>query len=384
MKKKIILRSIIVILIILNSFAIYVLARPNSKEVLEDVKISDILKNKDKTLSIMLQEDGDETTFKEADNRDKWPDTASYIFDKAECTDSEGNSIDYKSILTFDLDKKTTTVKAKQTVYCTLYFVKGKETLTLLQSKAGFQEKSGMYRFVGTSSTVQNNYICFGTIDKTECLGSPDKYMYRIIGLTKDGDTTIGLHAGQLKLIKAVPSSTSQAWGNSASDTSTWDSSEIFKYLNTTFINTIKNDSNGTYWNKLITSQNWYIQDQTSTPRAIEEPTGEKTVEPSQVGLMYATDFANASTGTNSWLFIKNGWSTNSSLSGDSAAEWTMSRYGEDTGWYFAWSVHSGGTLSWGNGQVNYWYSVRPVFYLKPGILLTGDGTTTNPFRIAG
>ena len=368
MKKKIILRSVIIILVILNSFAVYVLVRPNSKEILEDVKISDILKNKNKTLSIMLQEDGDGTTFKEADNRDKWPDIASYIYDKAECTDSEGNAVDYKSILTFDLDKKTTTIKTKQTVYCTLYFVKGKETLTLLQTKTGFQERSG---------TVKNNYICFGTTIQKDCTDNPDKYMYRIIGMTKTADNDIGLHAGQLKLIKAVPSSTSQAWHSSNSDVK-WEASSVKSYLNGDFLNTIKNGSNGTYWNKLITSQNWYIEDQTGTPGATEEPTGAKTTTPSQVGLMYATDYMNANgASTSSWLFIKNGWTNNSAVT-----EWTMSRYGYSSSYYRAWRLNTDGTLF--NSRVDTTYAVRPVFYLKPGILLTGDGTTTNPFRIAG
>ncbi len=382
MKKKIILRSIIVILIILNSFAVYVLVRPNNKEILEDVKISDILKNKDKTLSIMLQEDGDGTTFKEAESRDLWPDIASYIYDKAECTDSEGNAVDYKSILTFDLDKKTTTVKTKQTVYCTLYFVKGKETLTLLQSKGGstFKDQSGMYRFVGTSSNVKNNYICFGTTIQSDCTSKPETYMYRIIGMTKTADDAIGLHAGQLKLIKAVPSSTSQAWHSSNSDVK-WEASSVKSYLNGTFLNTIKNGSNGTYWNKLITSQNWYIQDQTSTPGATAEPTGAKTTTPSQVGLMYGTDYMNANgASTSNWLFITNGWTGNAKMS-----EWTMSRRGYDVV-YLAWLVYDNGLLISTLDYTNVYFTnaVRPVFYLKSGILLTGDGTTTNPFRIAG
>ena len=380
MKKKMILVVTLTILsiFIINESKTLIKTLTNANKVLEDVKISDILKNKDKTLSIMLQEDGDGTTFKEAESRDKWPDIASYIYDKAECTDSEGKSVDYKSILTFDLDKKTTTVKTKQTVYCTLYFVKGKETLTLLQSKAGFQEKSGMYRFVGDASTVKNNYICFGTTNQSDCTSNPNTYMYRIIGMTKTADDAIGLHAGQLKLIKAVPSNTSQVWHSSASSDVKWEASSVKSYLNTTFLDTIKNGSNGTYWNKLITSQNWYIQDQTSSPGATAEPTGAKTTTPRQVGLMYGTDYMNANGESSSnWLHITNGWSGNTRK-----MEWTMSRcrfaYGETS----AWPVGEYGGLY--NRGVADPYAIRPVFYLKSGILLTGDGTTTDPFRIAG
>ena len=360
-----------------------------SNKVLEDVKISDILKNKDKTLSIMVQEDG--TTFKEANNRDEWPNTSQYIFDKAECSDSEGNSVNYKDVLTFNLDTKTTTVKTKQTVYCTLYFVKGIETLTLLQSKTGFQEKSGMYRFVGTSSTIKNNYICFGTIDKAECLGSPDKYMYRIIGLTKEGDTTIGLHANQLKVIKAIPSSTNQQWSsNGKLEDLRWEDTEVWKHLNgisdTQFLYSIRNLKDGIYWDELITSQKWYNVVQ-STVDATSEPTSSYTETLSKIGLMYATDYVNAySKNSNNWLYIKNGWITNSSL-GYTIDEWTMTRewFSSDIFGWVTWGIIDGTLDNDPNmNSVHQKRCVRPVFYLKPGILLTGDGTTTDPFRIAG
>ena len=383
MKKKIVL---IITLIILSIFIIsesktLIKTLTNTNKEFENVKTINIFDNKDKTLSIMLQEDG--TTFKEAEDRSKWPDVASYIFDKAECTDSEGNSIDYKSVLTFNLDTKTTTIKTKNTVYCTLYFVKGKETLTLLQAKGSgtFIEKSGMYRFVGTSSQVKNNYICFGTTILNDCTSKPSTYMYRIIGMTKDSDTNIDLHAGQLKIIKATPSKSDQKWNSNKLTGQKWETSSVKNYLNGEFLNTIKNGTNGIYWNKLITNQNWYIKDQDrkNSPGATSEPVEEKTTNPSQIALMYATDYMNAnSASTSNWLFIQNGWSTNSAV-----PEWTMTRYGNEWDYFSAWLVLKDGTMS-GSSGVDGSYSVRPVFYLKPGILLTGDGSTTDPFRIAG
>ncbi len=53
--------------------------------------------------------------------------------------------------------------------------------------------QAGMYRYQGSYEQVKNNYICFGTSSKDECLNNKDKYMYRIIGITEDG---------QLELIK--------------------------------------------------------------------------------------------------------------------------------------------------------------------------------------
>ena len=236
MKKKIIL---IVTLFILSIFIIsesktLIKTLTNTNKV-ESVKTLNIFDNKDKTLSIMLQEDG--INFTEATNRDAWPDITKYTYEKAECVDSTGAVVDYKSILTFNYDSAnpTTTIKTNKTVYCTLYFVKGRDTLKLLQDKGGdtFVEKSGMWRFVGTKDQVANNYICFGTTDTSLCKSQPDAYMYRIIGMTKDADTDLGLDANRLKVIKATPLSKVKSWYSKNQD-GNWDNSELNSYLNGT------------------------------------------------------------------------------------------------------------------------------------------------------
>ncbi len=259
--------------------------------------------------------------------------------------------------------------------------LKGLPPLEALQSKPGFIEKSGMYRFVGDASTVTDNYICFGTDDTDECLGAPKTYMYRIIGLTNKDDNEIGLQEGQLKIIRAVPTSQSKAWHSDSSPDVPWDSSTMFTYLNEDFLDTIKNGLNGTYWDKLITIQNWYIQDQPSTPGATEEPTGKKTTNPGKIGLMYGTDYINAyMASTSNWLHVTHGLSSSSTYS--SLNEWTMTRYGiYPGGFYDAWAVFHDGGLFWGYG-VSVGYAFRPVFYLTPDILLSGEGKEDNPFII--
>ncbi len=387
MKKDRILTVIIIIvglLIIGEGYNIIKTLNNKDNKVVENVKTIDIFDNKDKTLSIMLQEDG--INFTEATNRDAWPDIAKYTYEKAECTDSTGATVDYKTILTFNYDSTnpTTTIKTNKTVYCTLYFVKGRDTLTLLQSKGGatFKEQSGMYRFVGTTSQVLNNYICFGTTDTSECLNSPDKYMYRIIGMTKDADATLGLHANQLKIIKATPSVESQVWNADNKSDIPWDSSSVYKYLNGTFLTDAKNTrwQTGTYWDSLITSQKWYITDQQNTPTASTEPTETVTGKLGKIGLMYATDYMNAgSANTSNWLFITNGWSTNTAVQ-----EWTMSRIGMPGSYYMAWTVSPAANLFMNNGYVATALAVRPVFYLKSSVMLSGTGISDDPFRIAG
>ena len=263
----------------------------------------------------------------------------------------------------------------------TQYKFKTKEKLAkdYLDEKGGdtFILKSGMYRFVGTSSQVTNNYICFGTTDLTTCKNTPGTYMYRIIGVTSSDDNALGLKANQLKLIKAIPSSTSQKWHNNARPGATWDDSDIKEYLNTTFLNdAVSKWENGETWKGLITSQRWYNKDQSTRPTASTEPTTSQTVF-SQIGLMYGTDYMNTNgQSTSNWLFIKNGWTGNSST-----AEWTMSRCGGGAySDYKAWCVDIDGYLY--NYSLNAPEVVRPVFYLTPGIKLTGEGTVENPFII--
>ncbi len=381
MKKKVLISVISVLLIIegISLFLTYKSYNNIPKNVLENVKTVDLFDKRDKTLSIMLQEEGSD--FKEATDRSVWPDINKYVYDKAECTDSDGNSVDYKTVLTFNYDKKTTTIKTKNTIYCTLYFVKGKASLQLLQTQGSstFTLKNGMYRFIGSGGQVTHNYICFGTTDLSKCTSDPNEFMYRIIGVTNEADTKLGLHANQLKIIKATPSNTSRIWHSWADDTK-WDGSAMKTYLNGTgnnqFLGTVKWESPD-YWEGLITSQSWYNVDLPATPPAMAEPTDSTTAE-SKIGLMYATDYSNAySANSDNWLFIGHGWSSNTAVD-----EWTISRYSYGGTNVKAWCVRSSGSLK--AYSLDESHAVRPAFYLQPGVTLVGEGNAADPFRIAG
>ena len=274
----------------------------------------------------------------------------------------------------------------------------GKEPLEMLREHATGGEEAvtfteedvdGMYRYKGTATQVTNNYICFGTDDTETCLDTPKTYMYRIIGITSAKDDTLGIPANSLKIIKAIPSSESQQWNSlykqedcvvDGIDKCKWDDSDMKTYLNGTFYNSIKDAKpNGAYWDSIILSHSWYNVDYTSVPAT--EPTSSNTTA-SKIGLMYATDYKNSGDqNTNNWLFIKNGWSTNSSLSGNALYEWTMSRYGYHHQTSLAWHVLSAG-LTFHDVRLTTTYAVRPVFYIDPNITLTGEGTTENPFII--
>ncbi len=381
MKRKILI-SLITISILLEGVFIYHLFSPTNNKELEEVNTKDLSSN-DKSLAIMVQNEDD--SWEEAKDRSKWPSKEDYGYMGAECTDSDGAKIDVSTILKFDLNTYHATIDTKNSIYCTLYFAKGKPLLQALEETKGTSLNlstvvDGMYRYNGASTIVNNNYICFGTTDKEECLNKPDTYMYRIIGITSEDDNTIGLKKDQLKIIKAIPSSENQVWGSDFKSDTKWDSSKVKTDLTSWYNTNIKNKQpNGAYWDSMVTSQKWYNADQKSNPGNVELKTSQSAA--SKVALMYASDFKNAGAGTNCWLFIKNGWSGNLV---PAFGELTLTRYGYYDGgdaWtYYAWYVSPSAVLDW--GYIDIEYSVRPVFYLQSAINLTGTGKSDNPFRI--
>ncbi len=342
----------------------------NSK-VLEDIKTVDIFDNKDKTLSIMLQ---NPTTFEyeEDTSRTKWPDYSEYLYAGTKCTDIKGNDIgDTTPYIQFDESDNTATITTKKTIYCTLYFAKGRPALEVLKAKGGDYYAGGgdhttvvdgLYRFKGTKDQITNNYICLGSENPDTCKSKPDN-MYRIIGVTTGGN---------LKVIKAKKYGSNQKWHSSKSSDTKWDTTSLYTYLNGTFYNSVNARIQGLIeihtWNMEYSKNNLWSS---TTP-----PTTDGTVS-ANIGLMYGSDYVNAYKDgtTDNWLFIQNG------LIGNTAEhEWTMSRYGYDGYYYGAWYVVSNGTLY--DDYVFTVYAVRPVFYLLSTAGLIGFGTEQQPYTV--
>ena len=149
---------------------------------LPEVKLNE-LKNSN-LLAIMVQ-NGDD--YKEYDS-DTWPGDG-YIYKEAKCTDNNGAIVD--DAITFADGKATLTTN--QTVFCTLYFDEKPDPAKDLRAKdpsgnLSTDLQGGMYRYQGTDNVP--NWICFGTRNADECKSDPDgidKYMYRIIGITEEG-----------------------------------------------------------------------------------------------------------------------------------------------------------------------------------------------------
>ena len=407
MKSKVFLKLIIIFITIGIIYEGYGMIKEfsTSNKVLEDIKTIDVFSKNDKSLAIMIQNDGisaDETEYgwHEAEDRNKWPDKNTYTYAGAECTDSEGVSVPSKNVLTFDETTYTAHIKTKQTIYCTLYFGKGRHALETLDAQGGEYYGSGttigqgkqgsrvavegLYRFKGTKDKVTNNFICIGGPLNPETCGSTEnnKYLYRIIGVT-DGteaaeSNSLGLDKGMLKVIKVIPSSTSQAWASDYSSSIDWDNAS----------NPVRVSINGSgFYNglgvkDLIKEVYWWKGDRTNaTSSGAEAKT--RTSKKYPVGLMYASDYYNSwtyATNKDSWLHITN---TMSGKTGtySSSWEWTMTRYGYYSSYfgYRAWFVGSNGALDY------YEYSrraVRPVFYLESDVTIIGTGTEQSPYII--
>ncbi len=230
--------GIIGILFVLTIFVhVQYLMHPQYKE-LPEVKIKEN-GDKNNSFAIMIQENDGEDKYKEYEGN-TWPGD-NYKFKEAKCMDNNGSET--KENVLFEDGKIV--LATDKTVYCTLYFelsIIGKLRENDPNKVLSNEEIGGMYRYQGvgtdtavddTHKLVDNNYICFGTKDKAECLNDKEKYMYRIIGINKNG---------QMKLIKMTnvkDGDTSQfVWNNiyfktdCGDDKCEWPTSLLYKRIN--------------------------------------------------------------------------------------------------------------------------------------------------------
>ena len=222
---------------------------------------------------------------------------------------------------------------------------------------------SGMYRYIGTTA---NNYVKIGDV------------LYRIIGVTSEANSTLGLAANQVKVIKATNIGTHQ-WHTSYSSDTKWESSTMYTYLQNDVLSNTSYIPSG--WSNKISSVKWNIGDvQTytngDTVYGLEDNT--QTTNTSKIGLMYLSDYYyayNAGGTTNCGSTACTNWLTDTSN-----ATWTMSRYGGSS-YYNAWYVSTNGSVdSW---NLNDTGAVRPVFYLSTSVnWKSGTGASGDPFII--
>ena len=271
------------------------------------------------------------------------------------------------------------------------------------------------YRYVGSgaynSATTPNNFICFGTSDKTECKNNESKYMYRIVGVFEGSDGN-----QHLKLIKFSQLSSTYNWHSTNEDVD-WGSNSLYTGLNgsyfltnstydylqnSTWLNKIENwtwtavntktysDSGPNYTSGLSPTQ-IYLHEMNKSGKT--SSIGEWTSPSGQIGLIYASDYVLSlgdsalamtdDTKTNQSTLIT-GWihQINNDNSVDEY-ESIISRYGTRAKQYIiVYNLDPNGAVNWGNAS-SYTYAVRPVFYLTNDIIYnSGTGSYTDPYTI--
>ena len=263
------------------------------------------------------------------------------------------------------------------------------------------------YRYTGSgavgTSTNPNNFICFGTTNKSTCTANQDKYMYRAIGVFSDSNGD-----NHVKLIK-YKQLVSNTWNSTYADVN-WGNSTLYASINGSgfLTNTTYDYLQDTTWNNRIENWTWStvntktFEDRTNNPEygnsspigiylnemhksstgtlctnynhaAINCNGGAWTTPNAKIWLMYVSDYA-LSLGSSALAItgstianqatLKTGWmhQSNNDTTKDNE-EWTLSRYGAyGSGRFNAYRVYSGGGI--GGSSVNITFGVRPVFYL--------------------
>ncbi len=333
--------------------------------------------------------------------------------EKSGCIDTLGNIIE--NSLSYNESTKGLVLRVNGTSYCYAYFDKEPSGAEVLINSGNLWQ-SGLdgdgYRYTGTNP---NNYICFGTTDKDTCTGNTDAYMYRIIGVFADSSET-----KYMKLIKKEALNTKYTWNANYQTDVNWGASTLYKKLNDTengstvylknstympadgsknwsdriadwtwnTVNTKAHESSGANYYNGLSPSNIYLHENNKTGA----PSGgvHETLPDTKIGLMYVSDYLlalgteakNMTTGTYAnRAKLKTGWMhiSHNDSGASNASEWTISRYGYLSGYYYAWNVDS-------DGSVNYPYVyatnfVRPVFYLNSDeVIKSGTGTLLDPY----
>ena len=276
------------------------------------------------------------------------------------------------------------------------------------------------YRFIGIdaagTSTNPNNFVCFGTANKSTCTSNPSTYMYRIIGVFTDSSGNY-----YVKLIKYY-SLCCFHWHDYESATQVnWSDSSLFAFLNgSTYL------TNKTYipsgWESKIADWTWTVVNTlqninggpdyfTTTVRQIylhelnksgkTNTIGEWTTPTAKIGLMYVSDLfmswgsssldiAPNSLPSGSQYYSTYGWMVlnNNSQSGD---EWVMARvgpfdseYGSPSMAYMLRTISPYPQFATPyTSSDNMYPSARPVFYLTSDIKSSsGTGTLSDPYML--
>jgi len=397
MKKKEL--AIIIILLVIEIISLFLMYKSgnNREQLVFNIKSTEEIKYNN--LAIMLEKT-DGTGYVES-TMNKWPTNMEFNETLSGCVDENENKIEgalkYKD--------GVVEINTTKSCYCYLYFdnipprtfcVKGdiigtcllefNSTITSLNDNL----EGGLYRYQGTKDVVNDNYICFGTSNKNECINNPDKYMYRIIGIQ---------NAGPLKLLKYRPLETKYYYHEVCRPkniNTSLENTSIFKYLNNEgFLNNREYVPNN--WENLIINSIWkYDTLRVEGYYMTAEYMYNKYINyqhytNGKIGLMYLHDYFYGMPGgvncetereicKESWMpLYKNDFYA------DLEYEWLIEQYGwwvrYDLGSYEAATLSVDGYTSGSDLDIKHY--IRPVFILSNMAKYnSGIGKINDPFII--
>ncbi len=221
--------KITIVLIFIVAICAIIIGISNKTKTFKEINIKD--ENQDNTLAIMIRDEKDKEYKKQ--NRLEFPNKDNYRYIGSTCTDNEGNILNGKEYIRYDEDTNKAYLTTNKAVHCSMFFadaLPASEQIVKYSSKYLEPEQDVtdrgdvLRRFQGTveknaDGTIDetndvNNYVCFGTTDKEECVSNTDKYMYRIIGYAIDDDMDSLTYKGQLKLIKKEALEKTMVWND--------------------------------------------------------------------------------------------------------------------------------------------------------------------------
>ena len=269
--------------------------------------------------------------------------------------------------------------------------VNSDSTLNYHNSSLSNGAKDNSYRYSGLNP---NNYVCFAyDQNNTSVCNDPTNnsdYLYRIIGIfevrTYNEETGSYTTKSLVKLVKNTNYTTdTYEWNAIANYNNTWSTSDI----NTRALNTIYLTNLGS-WDNYIAIPTWIVGGSTNSyiinqnantvfTREITSPAYNYQAE-TKIGLMYVSDYLYA---TNRSYWTSTNYTTikNNNFLGASINEWLITR--NSSGTTNAYYKTSDGSIV--SSDVTSKYSIRPTFYLKDNVLVSGkhEGTANDPYRIS-
>jgi len=382
-KKKKIIISLLVIIEIISVIIIH-----NIKNNMVINKNTNKVENNNIFLVILLDEEGNETIFSDG----KLP-SIEYEYSYSKCQYENGTSVE--DLVIFDGEKFI--LETSNSIQCNLYFEKTKELSSLcypgdnlgqclIDNRTKIKSlndtsEGNLYRYKGYENEVYNNYVCFGTADKEECLKNKDKYMYRIIGVTSQNNTNLEINKGQVKLLKTDSIGKKQWHSEFGKDINWGDSSlnqEIDIYINSTG------------WGSKLASVKWptggfnpSYDDAPTSLTQIYEREHQDISSTTKYGLINLSDYYYANTYSNNLVCTNRNW-----LMGEiseTCQTWTLT-YG---GWYSGVEYYyvscncndvSSSVIEQSETRETY-----PVVYLKDNEkYISGNGTVDDPIMLSG